>query len=171
MRWILLLTPGCTLSVDDFDLDGWSVADGDCDDLDAAVHPQAADNASDRIDQDCDGHDVIGADAGDQHRCELLDDGTVSCIGDNSDGQLDVPAEASDFVALAAGDNHTCALDLQGVVWCWGDDSYGQSTPPRPDGFADIDADDNYSLAHVIGEEGRAPLCWGDCPHVMQQAR
>jgi len=42
------------LDTDDGDGDGWTVADGDCDDTDAAVNPDAAEAANAR-DDDCDG--------------------------------------------------------------------------------------------------------------------
>jgi Putative metal-binding motif len=48
----VLLTDGCVAPVDD-DGDGWSVADGDCNDLDAAVHPGASEICN-GVDDDCD---------------------------------------------------------------------------------------------------------------------
>ena len=164
MRWVALLVActGCTLSVDDFDGDGWSVEAGDCDDLDAAVHPAAADYPHDRIDQNCDGFDVLMREAGDAHECELLDDGLVDCIGDNSFGQLEVPDHTGRFVEIAAGDNHTCALDLFGGVWCWGDNSFGQASPPDAPPFSSIDADANYTIGVLADDEARA-VCWGLC--------
>gem|GEM_PF-4519639 len=45
----------------DADSDGWTV-DQDCDDHDAAVHPEALDTVGDGIDQDCDGVDGVDFD-------------------------------------------------------------------------------------------------------------
>ena len=39
----------------DFDQDGWSIFDGDCDDWDASVHPGAPETPCDEIDSNCDG--------------------------------------------------------------------------------------------------------------------
>jgi alpha-tubulin suppressor-like RCC1 family protein len=163
MRWAALLTlVGCTLSVDDFDGDSYSVRDGDCDDRDATVHPAAADLEHDEIDQNCDGFDVLMRTQGEQHECELLDGGSVDCIGNNAYGQLEVPDHSVQFVEIAAGNNHTCALDELGSVVCWGDNRYGQCSPPFTVGFGGIDADANYSIGILADDESRA-LCWGLC--------
>jgi hypothetical protein len=42
----------------DQDGDGYTIEDGDCDDTDATIHPDATDIPDDRIDQDCDGYDL-----------------------------------------------------------------------------------------------------------------
>lgn len=166
MWWVPVLTlAGCTLSVDDFDGDGWTVLQGDCDDLDPSVNPKL-DDEIDGVDRNCDGSTTVMRDAGIDHECALLDGGGVDCIGDNSHGQLDVPDHASAFVQIAAGDYHTCGLDLAGFVACWGDDTYGQSSPPYPDGYVAIDADGNYSLGTLAGDEIQPPVCWGLCPRV-----
>jgi hypothetical protein len=48
---------------EDADGDGYSVADGDCDDGDASVHPGAPDSWYDGVDSDCDGASDYDADA------------------------------------------------------------------------------------------------------------
>ena len=48
-----------TVVLTDLDADGWSEADGDCDDDDAAVYPGAEDPRGDGVDSDCDGEDGV----------------------------------------------------------------------------------------------------------------
>jgi len=50
------------LSKIDNDEDGFSLADGDCNDNDASVYPGAQEILGDGIDQDCDGSDLVDAD-------------------------------------------------------------------------------------------------------------
>ena len=42
----------------DVDSDGFTVEDGDCNDEDAGIFPQASEVANDEVDQDCDGTDL-----------------------------------------------------------------------------------------------------------------
>lgn len=42
---------------EDVDGDGWSEDDGDCNDADANVHPEAAETPGDGLDANCDGAD------------------------------------------------------------------------------------------------------------------
>ena len=42
---------------EDADGDGWSVEDGDCDDTDDTVHPDATETPGDGVDSNCDGSD------------------------------------------------------------------------------------------------------------------
>lgn len=41
----------------DSDGDGWTVAAGDCEDGNAAIHPEAEETAGDDVDSNCDGAD------------------------------------------------------------------------------------------------------------------
>ncbi|MEZ4323305.1 MAG: MopE-related protein [Myxococcota bacterium] len=41
----------------DEDADGYSPRDGDCDDTDASIHPDATETPGDGVDSDCDGDD------------------------------------------------------------------------------------------------------------------
>ena len=43
----------------DYDEDGFTESDGDCDNEDASVYPEADEIPDDGIDQDCDGEDLI----------------------------------------------------------------------------------------------------------------
>jgi hypothetical protein len=52
-------TPSPFDPVDDFDKDGFTEEDGDCNDQDATIFPGAEDYCGDGIDQDCDGTDPV----------------------------------------------------------------------------------------------------------------
>ena len=56
MLWVLWFscTSNWTLS-SDLDQDGFTIADGDCDDLNPSVNPMAAESCSDRVDNNCNG--------------------------------------------------------------------------------------------------------------------
>ena len=66
LRWVLLFglgacwpgplpdCPDCARN-DDLDADGFSPAEGDCDDDDPTRHPAALERCDDGVDQDCDG--------------------------------------------------------------------------------------------------------------------
>lgn len=62
----------------DCDEDGWTRRDGDCDDFDGDIHPEAREECGDREDNDCNGYFDDGCDDGLQ-RGSLL--GGSSCGG------------------------------------------------------------------------------------------
>ena len=90
------------------------------------------------------GHTATAVDAGEQHTCALLDDGSVRCwgsaasgqlgsgdtrtIGDNeSPGSVDpVDLGGARAMAISAGQAHTCARLDDGSVRCWGSGANGR---------------------------------------------
>jgi alpha-tubulin suppressor-like RCC1 family protein len=87
--------------------------------------------------------DIKKVDAGENHTCALLENGTVKCWGSNEFGQLGIdpadytsmginPADPftdtpttveylTEITDLALGANHTCAIrGSEGLVLCWG---------------------------------------------------
>jgi hypothetical protein len=89
--------------------------------------------------------------------------GSVIGWGDNTSGELTAPCRLyniatktcvqpySGFSAIAAGDKHTVAV-RGGVLYAWGDNTYGQTTipdtrPNGPDGFVEVAAGSDFSIA------------------------
>jgi len=159
MRWLpLLLLVGCILPDDDLDRDGFTVRDGDCNDLDPDIHPDAEDTVEDGIDQDCDGHSPVLRTSGVSHSCILDTVGMIVCDG------LPSPDSERVWVELASGDNHSCALDVLGFVDCWGDNRSGQTDAPSG-AYTSVGAALNYSTAMPVSDVSYViPECWGDCP-------
>ncbi len=81
---------------------------------------------------------VQSLDAGQQHTCALVHDGSVKCWGDNGHGELGdgttvtrltpvaVVGLPGDMQAVSAGDAFSCALTVAGGVKCWGHGTSGQ---------------------------------------------
>lgn len=155
--------------VNDKDGDGFSIADGDCDDEDDRFYPGANDIVGDDKDQNCDGLDGLDADL-DGHAStgsggDDCNDDDIAIYGgapevgwDGIDQDCDME-DRYDFLEVSGGRFHTCALDSTGTIRCWGGDARGQTS------FRPLDADwkhvtsgEEFSCA--VHEDGRA-CCWG----------
>ena len=111
----------------DVDVDGFDVCDGDCDDLRAAVRPDA-DEACDGLDTDCDG-------ALDLDELDVDGDGALACAGDCDDAD---PVRAAGFLEVCDGIDNDCDRGIDE-----GHDADG-------DGFngCTVDCDDQRSLVY-----------------------
>ena len=139
----------CTADCDD---DGYTTEDGDCDDDDDAVHPEAEETPYDDIDQDCDGSDLTDVD-GDGWTYDLDcddEDGAIhpeqtedglNEVDDDCDGYIDLDGRSewdSDVVALGDDRAYT-GTRLAQWPFAFGDDYDG-------DGYADL-----IVTAHEVG--------------------
>jgi alpha-tubulin suppressor-like RCC1 family protein len=119
------------------------------------------------------------------HRCVVMDDGTVRCWGLDSSGQLgdgrsgqsaksDTPVTVQGIAGatdVAVSYGNTCALLANHTVWCWGDNSRGQLgdgttmpslVPVQVSGLVNVvqlSTSDYYACA--TKSDGTA-WCWGD---------
>ncbi|MFC1855036.1 MopE-related protein [Thermodesulfobacteriota bacterium] len=91
----LFMVSGCTQKSDekdiDFDRDGYTMAQGDCDDYDVSIHPIAVDICGDGIDQDCDGSDRICDDS------DSDSDGYTMSAGDCNDEDASIHPGATEI--------------------------------------------------------------------------
>ena len=128
--------PGCPGSPDE-DGDGVTVADGDCDDLDARSYP-GADEICDGRDNDCDG-EVPDAEA------DADGDGILGCGGDCDDGNAAVHPGADE---LCNGIDDDC------------DGSVAEEDDGDGDGYAPCGGDCDDDDPHV--SPGAADECGGE---------
>jgi len=129
---------------EDADGDGFSGDAGDCDDGDAAVHPQAGDRGDDGIDSDCDQLDCW-ADFGSAPGSRVY---WVACVGPFDFHQGDSLCAGSGYGGLASIRSKAEQDDLAALLVRWG--------LARRGGFWF-----GYSDAEVEGV-WRCPLCQRD---------
>lgn len=126
--------PADTASLVDADGDGYSPAEGDCDDGNGAVNPTATDVVGDGVDQNCDEADGVDAD-GDAHAAAWSG-------GDDCD---DVSNCA--FPGAAANDSPSdCMQDCDG-------DDFGSSAPTATGAATGTDCDDTRQSVSPAGDE------------------
>lgn len=124
--------------------------------------------------------------AGNEHSCVRLDDGTVWCWGLNSSSQLGIPAggawsmpvkaelpDNDPAVDLTTGRSHNCARLRSGELWCWGWNQYGpvgtgsgSNVVPRV--ISEIVAPVSAVGAgryHTCAVADGVPYCWGHQGH------
>jgi len=145
----LLIPAGCTdygvrpdpldPSHDDLDDDGWTVADGDCDDFDAGVNPDAEEVCGDAVDNDCDGE---------EQGCGLL-------------GLIDLGDADAKFVGEASQDRAGCSVAPAGDVDGDGHDdillgAYNESSHGRYAGAAYL----FYGPRHGVIDVAEADAKW-----------
>ena len=135
------------------------------------------------------GKRAIAITSGADHKCALLDDGTVSCWGKNYEGQLGdgtttsrhVPTQTlpldAPAVAISSNFQHTCAILNTGSLTCWGKNDHGQigtgSNSPNKVLIPTLVNQDNWPSNRTVLDVGTADdhtcailddnsvYCWG----------
>lgn len=106
--------------------------------------------------------------AGSDHTCVILNDGSAKCWGSNAAGQLgdgSTMSNASTPVDLAIGgleklaDGATCAVVMGGSLWCWGDGSPQPTQVPGISNVVDACRGNGHTCAVTMSGE---VFCWGD---------
>lgn len=164
-------------TVNDVDGDGFSSAQGDCNDNDARTFPGAWDAAGDGVDQNCDQVDGVDADSDGQASAasggaDCNDDDPTVFTGaeeigwDLIDQDCDL-TDQHDFTQICAGNKHTCAIDTTGRIRCWGvlDERTLNIPPADPkvfpnDGSPWTSLSCGYDTTCAVSESG-SMYCWG----------
>lgn len=138
-------TTGYTTAPIDLDLDGYSEADGDCDDNDSSIYPGATE-ICDEKDNDCDGTEDEGATGDDEHEPNESDSaaqylGSLETIaGGSIEGLIDSESDEDWFYFYAVDETD------------FGFDSFNFTIFLNPPANVDI------AFALYFSEEGTAPM-------------
>jgi hypothetical protein len=129
----------------DADLDGFTIKDGDCNDADASVHPDAVEVCGDGIDQDCNGRDAV---CGDNDG-----DGYTPETGDCNDNNVRIYPGAQDDECDGIDNNCNGLIDEDAPLFYLDADEDGYGNPGisksfcegRNDGYVENNGDCNDS--------------------------
>ena len=134
--------------LEDGDGDGWSPVNGDCDDDDPDVHPNATEIPCDGLDNDCDGGDLLDGD-GDGFDC--VDQGGDDCDDDDASVNPNAVDVCGDGIDSDCDGLEVCDCDSDGhdSLACGGDD-------------CDDDDDDVHPGATDTCYDGEDSDCGGD---------
>ncbi len=150
---------GWGLSTDDADNDGYGVADGDCNDLDASVYPGATENY-DYQDNDCDGVSDTGSNTGDYDGdgysitngdCDDYDATRYPGSTETTNGGLDVDCDGVPEARDTELDLSLVSFDGNGLG---GAQLYGVEVA-----FSESSADDNTGYGIVCSDDTTVTDC------------
>jgi len=174
--WGLVACTGVTqddepVNISDIDMDGFSSAQGDCDDQNPDVYPGNPNDVvgdgidfncdqSDGIDNDGDGDPSQGSGGGDCNDEDETISSEAEEIGwDGIDQDCD-GEDQYDFDDICGGDRFTCGVSTIGEIHCWGTDSdLIISGRPLDGQFVQIDCGDEFACAR---QYDGSVACWGD---------
>lgn len=146
-----------TTTTDDHDGDGWTTWQGDCDDTDTSVHPEAEEVPCDGVDNDCDGYGILSG--------AVLDDveyATVPmalALADAEDGDTVYVCPGIHYDQIYLNDEQTLTLtsysgDREDTIL----DGGGVQT------VIYVDQGNALTLSHLTIQNGLAqPWCDGTC--------
>ncbi|MFZ1986947.1 MAG: DNRLRE domain-containing protein [Desulfatitalea sp.] len=129
----------------DSDRDGYSVSQGDCNDANASIRPNATEICGDGIDQNCNGSDLICP-----NNIDNDNDGSTENQGDCNDANASIHPGANEICGDGIdqncnGNDLACADDSESVTLVFGNAPDADYPGTAQDTFLNINADVNIS--------------------------